>query len=123
MEGNFQASSSAALNRTRVTFEELLQQADPNNTSVYVGNISQEATDEDLRTAFNKFGNIVSVRNFKAQHHAFVKFSSVESAARAIHEMANTEFMGQFIRCSWGKPDVSSLILTNLTNLLLGSAQ
>jgi nucleolysin TIA-1/TIAR len=56
---------------------------------------------------FKRFGNVVDIRNFKTQGYSFVKFDNKESAARAIHEMNGSELMGQNIRCSWGKADVS----------------
>jgi len=91
--------------RYRPSYEEILNQAGPDNTSVYIGNIPQNATDDDVRAVFKRFGTIVDIRNFKTQGYSFAKFDAKENAARAIHEMNGAEFMGQTIRCSWGKAD------------------
>ncbi|KAI6174590.1 RNA recognition motif [Aphelenchoides bicaudatus] len=89
----------------RPSYDEILSQAGTDNTSVYIGNIPQNASDDDVRAVFKRFGNVVDIRNFKTQGYSFVKFDTKESAARAIHEMNGAEFMGQNIRCSWGKAD------------------
>lgn len=91
----------------RVTYEDIYNQAGPDNTSVYVGNIPANSTDDDVRQIFKRFGGVLDIRHFKTQGYSFVKFDSKESAAKAIFEMNGAEFMGQNIRCSWGKADVS----------------
>uniref|UniRef100_A0A1I7RW23 Nucleolysin TIA-1/TIAR n=1 Tax=Bursaphelenchus xylophilus TaxID=6326 RepID=A0A1I7RW23_BURXY len=89
----------------RGTYEDIYNQAGPDNTSVYIGNIPPSSTDDDVRQIFKRFGAVLDIRHFKAQGYSFVKFDSKESAAKAIFEMNGAEFMGQNIRCSWGKAD------------------
>ncbi|KAI6222518.1 hypothetical protein M3Y95_00902000 [Aphelenchoides besseyi] len=91
----------------RQSIDEIMNQASPDNTSVYIGNIPANATDDDVRAVFNRFGQVTDVRHFKNQGYSFVKFDTKDSAARAIYEMNGAEFMGQSIRCSWGKADSS----------------
>lgn len=59
-----------------------------------------------MRQLFNRFGQILDVRHFADKGFAFVRFGKKDSAARAICDMNGTEFMGQNIRCSWGKSEV-----------------
>lgn len=107
-EGDFRSyGGSGSSHYSRPTYDEVLAQGTPENTSVYIGNISQTASDDDVRSAFKRFGNVVDIRNFKTQGYSFVKFDTRENAARAIADMNGTEFMGQTIRCSWGKTDVN----------------
>jgi nucleolysin TIA-1/TIAR len=87
------------------SYEDVYNQTGPENCSVYVGNLSQNCTDEDVRQAFRKFGNIVDIRHFKPQGFSFVRFDKKESAARAICDMNGSELMGQNLRCSWGKSE------------------
>lgn len=89
----------------RLSIEEVLAQASPENTSVYIGNIAANATDDDVRAIFKRFGQVVDIRHFKNQGYSFVKFDTRENAARAIYEMNGAELMGQSIRCSWGKSE------------------
>jgi nucleolysin TIA-1/TIAR len=89
------------------TYEQILSQAGPENSTVFVGNVNQIATDEDVLKEFNRFGEIVEIRRFKTHGNAFLKFGSKEKAARAIHEMNGNDFMGQMLRCSWGKSEGS----------------
>jgi len=90
-----------------LTFEQILSQTGPENTTVFVGNVHQNAEDENLLNEFSRFGEIAEVRRFKSYGNTFLKFNSKEKAARAIHEMNGAEFMGQMLRCSWGKAEGS----------------
>ncbi|KAI6239476.1 RNA recognition motif [Aphelenchoides fujianensis] len=89
----------------RQSLEEIMAQTSPDNTCVYVGNVASNATDEDVRAIFTRFGHVQDIRHFKVQGYSFVRFDSKENAARAIFEMNGAELMNQAIRCSWGKSD------------------
>lgn len=89
--------------RTELSYEDVFNQTGPENTSVYVGNVNTAANDEDLRSAFDKFGRILEVRIFKAQGYAFVRFDKKESACNAIVKMNGQEICGQSVKCSWGR--------------------
>lgn len=89
--------------RTELSYDDVFNQTGPENTSVYVGNVNSAANDEDLRSAFDKFGRILEVRIFKAQGYAFVRFDKKESACNAIVKMNGQEICGQSVKCSWGR--------------------
>ncbi|VDK85361.1 unnamed protein product [Litomosoides sigmodontis] len=89
--------------RTELNYDDVYNQTGPDNTSVYVGNVSASANDEDLRAAFDKFGRILEVRIFKSQGYAFVRFDKKDSACNAICKMNGQELCGQNIKCSWGR--------------------
>lgn len=63
-------------------------------------------SEEDIRSAFERFGRISEVRIFKVQGYAFVKFETKEAATRSIMQMNGGELGGNTIRCSWGKSQV-----------------
>jgi len=87
------------------SFDEVAAMTGSENSSVYVGSLSVQASDDDIRKAFARFGTIQDIRHFKAQGYAFVRFDKKESATNAIVEMNGTELLGQTVRCSWGKTD------------------
>ncbi|KAI1705946.1 RNA recognition motif domain-containing protein [Ditylenchus destructor] len=100
--------SDGSSSETKVTFDEIFNAADANNTTVYLGNLALNpnrlVTEETIRDAFGKFGDIREVKLFASQNYGFVVFEKKESAARAIHEM-NGHILegGQSVKCSWGR--------------------
>lgn len=68
----------------------------PMPTKLFVGNISESCSEDDLKEAFEKYGTIVEhaiVRNY-----AFVHFENKEDAENAIKELHETELKGNVIR-------------------------
>ena len=67
---------------------------------LYIGNLSFNVTEEDLKNAFSKFGNIeeasIIVDKFskRSKGFAFVTFSDDESGKKAISEMDGKDFEG-----------------------------
>ncbi|KRX27773.1 Nucleolysin TIAR, partial [Trichinella nelsoni] len=92
-----------AQNLGQLTFDDVMAQSSPQNTTVYVGSVAANTTDDDLRRIFARFGSILEVRVFKQQGYAFVRFDNKESAAHAILNITGTEINGSSVRCSWGK--------------------
>ncbi|KAF8354536.1 tiar-3, partial [Pristionchus pacificus] len=89
--------------REKLTFEQVFNSTKPDNTSVYVGNVHQNTSENDLREAFKDFGQITEVRIFKSQGYAFVRFEKKEDATKAIMEMNGKAVANSAIRCSWGR--------------------
>lgn len=86
------------------SFEEIYNQTGPNNTTVYCGGFPANVLmDEMLHKHFNQFGSIIDLRLFKDKGYAFIKFSSKDSAARAIENTHNNEVQGFAVKCFWGK--------------------
>ncbi|KAH3744244.1 Nucleolysin TIAR [Pelomyxa schiedti] len=83
--------------------ESVLNQAHPSNTTVYVGNVSAESSEQVLRTHFSEFGSIEEIRMQKDKGFAFVRFQSHDMAARAIVGMHGRYIGSKPIKCSWGK--------------------
>ena len=102
--------------REKLTFEQVFNSTKADNTSVYVGNVSNATEGEisrpvficfilekDLREPFSLIGEITEVRLFKAQGYAFVRYEKKECATNAIMEMNGKEICGNSVRCSWGR--------------------
>ncbi|KAI0203590.1 polyadenylate binding protein [Astrocystis sublimbata] len=71
-----------------------------NFTNVYVKNIAPEATDDQFRDLFEKYGDVTSsslARNEKGESRGFgfVNFTTHEAAAKAVDELNNKDFHGQ----------------------------
>ncbi|PNS16406.1 hypothetical protein CAC42_140 [Sphaceloma murrayae] len=71
-----------------------------NFTNVYVKNIDPEATEDEFRTLFEKYGDITSAslahdESGKSRGFGFVNYINHEDAAKAVDELNETEFKGQ----------------------------
>ena len=70
---------------------------------IFVGNLSDEATEDDLYRAFEGFGQVRSVTivmdeaTHKSRGFAFVVMSSVDEAQNAIKKMDGKDFRGKKI--------------------------
>jgi len=82
---------------------ESVDRASPTNTNVYVGNVSSDTNEADLRRVFARFGMIKSIKLHARGGYGFVNYVAHDSALRAIVGLHGAELNGQLIRCSWGK--------------------
>ncbi|KAD2394351.1 hypothetical protein E3N88_41328 [Mikania micrantha] len=80
---------------------------DSSNTTIFVGGLDSEVTDEDLRQTFSQCGEILSVKIPVGKGCGFVQFSSRTSAEDAIQNMHGTVIGKQTVRISWGKTPVN----------------
>jgi RNA recognition motif-containing protein len=77
---------------------------------LYVGNLSYTTHDEDLREAFSKIGEVLSVTLIvdqttgRSKGFGFVEMASDEDAAKAITAMNGTMFMDRTITVNEAKP-------------------
>lgn len=77
--------------------------ADPSNTNVYVGNISPQLSDQDLRRAFAAFGQVLEVKTYRKAGYGFVRFASHLDAVRSIVAMNGATLHDRQLKCSWGR--------------------
>ncbi|MEX1254942.1 MAG: RNA-binding protein [Dehalococcoidia bacterium] len=63
-------------------------------STVFVGNLSPEVTDTDLREAFGAFGKIRSLRLISRRGLAFIEMKP-EHADAAVEALRGTEFKGR----------------------------
>ncbi|XP_066340267.1 oligouridylate-binding protein 1-like [Miscanthus floridulus] len=79
-------------------------ESNPQFTTVYVGNLPHEATNNDVHLFFHSLGagSIEEVRVTRDKGFGFVRYSTHEEAALAI-QMGNGQLIGgRQIKCSWG---------------------
>lgn len=78
--------------------------------NIYVGNLSQEVNEEDLREAFEAFGNVKSVNIIKdkfsgvSRGFGFLEIEAKSEAQAAIQELNGSELKGTHIIVNEARP-------------------
>ena len=80
--------------------------------NIYVGNMSFDVSESELREAFEQFGEITEVRlimdkfSGKSKGFGFIEMPSKDEAEKAIEEMNGKEFKGRDLNVNEAKPKV-----------------
>jgi RNA recognition motif-containing protein len=78
--------------------------------NIYVGNLSREVTEEDLRHAFEDFGQVVSATIIKdkfsgqSRGFGFVEMPARTEAQAAIADLNGKELKGRTLRVNEARP-------------------
>ncbi len=78
--------------------------------NIYVGNLSYQATDDDLRSAFEAYGQVASAQVIKdkftgrSRGFGFVEMPSADEGAKAIEGMNNQDIAGRAVRVNEARP-------------------
>jgi len=78
--------------------------------NIYIGNLTQQASDEDLRKAFESFGNVKSVNIIKdkfsgaSKGFGFVEMETKTEAQAAIQDLNGSELKGTKIIVNEARP-------------------
>ena len=78
--------------------------------NIYVGNLSFEVTEDDLRSAFEDFGSVDSVKIIsdkytgRSKGFAFVEMTDNDEAKAAMSGLNDKEFMGRTIKVNEARP-------------------
>ncbi|MBV5262027.1 RNA-binding protein [Synechococcus moorigangaii CMS01] len=78
--------------------------------SIYIGNLSYQVTDEDLRETFAEYGKVSRVQvptdreTGRPRGFAFVEMSSEEEENVAIEALDGAEWMGRDLKVNKAKP-------------------
>jgi len=79
-------------------------------TNIYVGNLSYNATEDDLRQAFAQYGDVSSVSLIKDRESgrprgfAFVEMPDDAQAKQAIENINNSEIAGRRVTVNEARP-------------------
>ena len=79
-------------------------------TNIYVGNLSYDATEEDIQQAFAEFGEVASVNIIKdretgrSRGFAFVEMPDGDEAKEAIEKVNLTEIAGRSVTVNEARP-------------------
>jgi RNA recognition motif-containing protein len=78
--------------------------------NIYVGNLAPQATEDDLRKAFEAFGQVESANIIKdkfsgeSRGFGFVQMPSKQDAQKAIEQLNQTDLMGRTINVNEARP-------------------
>ncbi len=110
-KGKCKGAKKSFGNRNDKPFEKRKPHPAPADGSVelYVGNLSYDMTEDDVRKEFVKFGEVKSVRlvmnrfNGKSKGFAFVQMPNRAEAEKACKALNDHELMGRKIKCNEAK--------------------
>ncbi len=71
---------------------------------LYVGNLNYNTTEESLRSAFETYGDVVSVKIIQGKGFGFVEYGSNEAAAAAKAGMDGKDLDGRPLRVNDARP-------------------
>ncbi|KAG5246755.1 hypothetical protein OIU77_022023 [Salix suchowensis] len=77
--------------------------SDPNNTTIFVGNLDSNVMDDNLKELFGQFGQLLHVKIPAGKRCGFVQFAERSSAEEALKNLNGAQLSGQNIRLSWGR--------------------
>ena len=78
--------------------------------NIYVGNLSYKATEEDVKKAFEDYGEVSSVKIItdhetgKSKGFAFVEMTDDDEASKAISALEGSEILGREIKVNEARP-------------------
>jgi len=78
--------------------------------NIYVGNLSRQADEQELRMLFSKFGDVKSVKIMKdyysgeSRGFAFIQMPDEGQAQEAIHALDSYEFQNDRLKVNEAKP-------------------
>ena len=78
--------------------------------NIYVGNLSYEVTEEDLKNAFEAFGQVESVKiikdnyNGRSKGFGFIEMSNNADAQSAINGLKDKELKGRTLKVNTARP-------------------
>ncbi|XP_065872654.1 polyadenylate-binding protein RBP47-like isoform X2 [Euphorbia lathyris] len=78
-------------------------EGDSSNTTIFVGGIDSDMSDEELRQPFSQFGEVVSVKIPVGKGCGFVQFANRKGAEDALQSLNGTTIGKQTVRLSWGR--------------------
>ncbi|EEF48891.1 nuclear acid binding protein, putative [Ricinus communis] len=96
---------------------------DITNTTIFVGNLDPNVTEEELRPIFLQFGEIVYVKIPVGRGCGFVQFATRASAEEAIQRMQGHVIGQQPVRISWGRKQARSTLILDQWSAYYGYGQ
>ncbi|XP_048559254.1 RNA-binding protein L-like [Triticum urartu] len=76
---------------------------DPNNTTIFVGGLDPNVTEDALKQVFAPYGEVVHVKIPVGKRCGFVQYANRPSAEQALQLLQGTLVGGQNVRLSWGR--------------------
>jgi RNA recognition motif-containing protein len=76
-------------------------------SKLYVGNISFNTTNDDLKTLFSQFGEVQQVNVIQGKGFGFVEMANQMSAEAARRKLDGSDFNGRSIKVDVARPPKS----------------
>ncbi|XP_010926371.2 polyadenylate-binding protein RBP47 [Elaeis guineensis] len=86
---------------------------DPTNTTVFVGGLDPNVSEEDLKQAFSQYGELASVKIPVGKQCGFVQFVHRNNAEEALQQLNGTAIGKQVVRLSWGRNPTNKQLRTD----------
>ncbi|PKA63724.1 Polyadenylate-binding protein RBP45B [Apostasia shenzhenica] len=103
---NKKANESQQQDASRVSIQSSQgnqSESDPNNTTIFVGGLDPNVTEDVLRQVFSPYGELVHVKIPAGKRCGFVQFVNRACAEEALMMLQGTQLGGQKVRLSWGR--------------------
>ncbi|KAF2309878.1 hypothetical protein GH714_005466 [Hevea brasiliensis] len=94
---------------------------DSTNTTIFVGGLDPNVTDEDLKQPFSQYGEIVSIKIPVGKGCGFVQFGSRSNAEEALQKLNGTVIGKQTVRLSWGRNPANKQFRSDFGNQWSGA--
>ncbi|KAF2324414.1 hypothetical protein GH714_013789 [Hevea brasiliensis] len=94
---------------------------DSTNTTIFVGGLDPNVTDEDLKQPFSQYGEIVSVKIPVGKGCGFVQFGNRSNAEEALQKLNGTVIGKQTVRLSWGRNPANKQFRSDFGNQWSGA--
>uniref|UniRef100_A0A2C9VZJ3 RRM domain-containing protein n=1 Tax=Manihot esculenta TaxID=3983 RepID=A0A2C9VZJ3_MANES len=94
---------------------------DSTNTTIFVGGLDPNVTDEDLKHPFSQYGEIVSVKIPVGKGCGFVQFGNRSNAEEALQKLNGTVIGKQTVRLSWGRNPANKQFRSDFGNQWSGA--
>jgi len=75
--------------------------------ALWIGNVSDKITEDELKREFEQFGKIESIRVLRNKTCAFVNFMNVEEASAALQALQGKKLGNMAIKINFGKPQTA----------------
>lgn len=95
---------------------------DSTNTTIFIGGLDPNVTDDDLRQLFSQHGDIVSVKIPIGKGCGFIQFANRKNAEEALQKLNGTEIGKQTVRLSWGRSPANKQHRADYSNQWSGAA-
>ena len=90
--------------------------------NIYVGNLSRQAGETDLRILFSEFGEVKSIKIItdnvtgEPRGFAFVEMHALSEGAPALKELNGHEFQGRRLKINEAKPKNASKVFNSFSS-------
>ncbi|CAL4929332.1 unnamed protein product [Urochloa decumbens] len=85
----------------------VLPDSDPTNTTIFIGNLDPNVTEDELRQICVQFGELIYVKIPVGKGCGFVQYAARASAEEAVQRLHGTMIGQQAVRLSWGRSPAS----------------